>query len=542
MPSQHHESLSSALPDLIVLIRRDGIVLQLDGGQGVPRLRPAMLAAGHGCEQLWPDAVATLLRQLTRKAITQRGAAEATFRWEEVDYEVRVTPQGPDRALCALRAALPGTREDVLDATGISQAPQLDRRGFMRRFKESVALATLRERALALAVVEVEGLSDIAQAIAPKVSRQAMSAAVRRLPAGDIDTDSAQTPWYLGQINDELIGLVFDTGDRERIEAVLEQVCASLRQPVEVGSSRFHLAPHAGVALLGRDAATARLLVEHAHSAAAEARRAGRQQAAFFSDTLRLKSLARLDLGHELRAAIRDGSLRLQYRGRHELASGRLNAWVGRLRWEHPLRGEIAPTEFLRVAEATGLAAELTWRALECVQGDFARLSQPRDPGLRLSISPLRHHVLQESFADDIARWLAAGNLPPERLELRIAEQTFIARPGGGLERLARLGIQIVINRVARGMGSLEALARTPLWGLQLDRCWIGALGQDPVARRVCEAGIGMARALELTPIASGVDSEAQRSALLALGCVSGTGSVFGNPAVNRGESAHGSP
>ena len=89
---------------------------------------------------------------------------------------------------------------------------------------------------------------------------------------------------------------------------------------------------------------------------------------------------------------------------------------------------------------------------------------------------------------------------------------------------LRRLGIQLVVDEVARGMGSLDGLARAPIWGLQLDRAWVTALREDAVALKVCRAGIGVAAALGMTPIATGVDDQAQRQALLALGCRYGMG------------------
>jgi EAL domain-containing protein (putative c-di-GMP-specific phosphodiesterase class I) len=81
---------------------------------------------------------------------------------------------------------------------------------------------------------------------------------------------------------------------------------------------------------------------------------------------------------------------------------------------------------------------------------------------------------------------------------------------------------------VGRGLGSIDALARAPIWGLQLDRAWVTALRSDAeVAPKVCRAGISMARALGLTPIATGVDAQEQREQLLALGCRLGSGDIF---------------
>jgi EAL domain-containing protein (putative c-di-GMP-specific phosphodiesterase class I) len=353
-----------------------------------------------------------------------------------------------------------------------------------------------------------------------------MSAALRRLPPTG-PSDDAPCPWYLGQLSDNLLAVVMDSADRDAIEACVRALSANLREPISIGDAMFHLTPHAGVAILGRDASAARMLLNHARAAAAEARRAGSGAICFFSDTLKLRSLARLDLARELRTAIGNGDIRLRYVGRHDLVSGRLLACVGYLRWIHPLRGEVRPVEFLRLAETTGLATALSRTVLECLRSDFAALAPQWDEQVRISFGALRHHILQEDFAADITRFLAQGDVPAERLELRVAEKTFIARDAALFHALHRLGVQLVVDEVGRGVGSLDALARAPIWGLQLDRAWTLALRNDEVARKVCRAGIGLAAAIGLTPIATGVDDQAQREALLALGCHHGSGDLY---------------
>jgi diguanylate cyclase len=517
-------TLTEALPDLLVLVRRDGVVLSHGGGHGVPALQPARDVCGEPVEGLWPEPLAALLRQLTRKVIAVRTTADARFQHEGRAYELRVSAQGPDRAICILRAASSDARDDGSD-TGERPRPHLDRRGFLRRFRESISLAALREMPLAVAVIHVDGIADIAQVLAVTASEQVMSAALRRLPPAD---DSP--PWYIGQLGESLLALVLESSDREAIEASVAKVCASLREPISAGDAKFHLTPYAGAAILGQDASSPQTLLDHARAAAADARRSAGCAVRFFSDTVRLRALARLDMARELREAIANGAFRLRYIGRHDLASGRIVASVGYVRWLHPLRGEIRPSEFLRVAETTGLAVPLSRLLLTRLRTDCAALLAAEGPEVRISFGPLRHHILHEAFAEDIARFLAEASVPAERLELRIAEKTFIAREPSLLGPIARLGVRLVVDEVGRGMGSLDALARAELWGLQLDRAWVTQLRTDAVARKVCGAGIAMATALGLIPIATGVDSVEQRDALLALGCGVGSGDLYADP------------
>lgn len=532
-PRQHVGSdsdlLVEALPDLALLIARDGTVLAQGGGRDTVGLKLPAAAAGKPLDACWPAAIAALLLQLTRKSIAQRATVEARFTNAGTEYVAQTSPRGPERAVCIVRPAANAILDDGCDS-GSRPPPQFERRGFLQRFKDSIAWAALRENPIALAVIHVDGVADIAQVLASQVSEQVMSAALYRLPQSpqSTETPSAGPRWYLGQLGENLLAVVLESADREAIAECVARICSSLREPIRTGDAEFHLTPYAGAAILGQDASTPKILLEQARAAAMEARRSGVAPGIrFFTDTMELRALARIDLTRELRNAIANEDIRLRYVGRHDLESGRLAACVGYLRWQHPLRGEIRPAEFLRVAAATGLAASLSRAVLTHLRRDFAALAARCDPQVCVSFGALRHHLLHEEFLNDVRQLVAEGGIPAERLELRIAEKVFITREPSHSEALKRLGVRLVVDEVARGSGSLDSLARAPIWGLQLDRGWVAALRTDPIARRVCRAGIEMAAALGLVPIATGVDDEQTREALLELGCAYGSGDLY---------------
>ncbi len=517
--------LLDALPELVLLVKRDGTPVAHVGGKAVGLLE--VPSKSGDVALAWSEATAALVRQLARKAIANRTPIEARCQERNEQLEIRVTPQGPDRAICVIRPVLrAGGNEPALETTGQHEQLQLDRRGFLRRFKESISVAALRERPLAVAVLYIDELADIAEIIATRVSEQIMSTALGRLAAHH----ESAPEWYLGQLGENLLALVVEDTSRDVIEACVARICAALRDPIVVGDAEFRLTPYAGVSILGVDASSPRVLLDHARAAAAEARRAASRNVFFFSDTMQLKSLARIDIARELREAIASRAIRLKYTERHDLRSGRRVAWVGYVRWLHPLRGEIRPAEFLRVAQTTGLATSLSRSVLSYLPQDFAELSAQSDSDVRISLGALRDHVLHEDFVADLNGFLATGAVPAERLELRIAEKVFVARDSSDLRSLHRLGVQFVVDEVGRGVSSLAALARAPVSGLQLDRGWVQALRSDSVAHSVCRAGVAMANALSLTPIATGVDNADQRRALLEIGCKFGLGDFYGTP------------
>jgi EAL domain-containing protein (putative c-di-GMP-specific phosphodiesterase class I)/GGDEF domain-containing protein len=517
------------LPDLIVLVRRDGVLLGFAGGRGVAPLQPAAPSIGKPLDSVWPDGVASVVRQLIRQAISSRTTHDVTFRDGERAYEARACPVGPDRAICVIRQ--PSVQAaDEAGATGIfgAFAAHFDRRSFLRRLQGSLSMATLQERPAAVGVIYVEGLTDLTRITDSLVAEQAMSAAVRRLAELPAATHGGpEPPWYAGQLTENQIVLVVESRDRDRVEALIERHCSLLREPIRIGDAEFHLTPYAGVAILGPDAASPRRLLQHARGAAAEARRSGTGRPCFFSDTVRLRSLARMDVARELREAIDRRSIKLSYMARRDLESGALAAAVGYMRWPHELRGDVPPAEFLAIAEAGGLASALSRSALQCIGADFRRLQSQAPADLRVSFGPLRQHILDEGFLSDVEELLAAG-VPAERLELRFGERSLFACDTSLLDALASLGVKLIADEVGRGISSIDVLARAPLAGLQLDRSWIEGLPHDPMAMKICRAGFRLAEALGLTSIARGIDSAAQRDALLELGCRQGVGELFG--------------
>ncbi len=510
--------------ELRLTLSRSGKVLSC-GEALLPELTAKPLRAGAALAALWPEPLVTRIGQLTSKAIALRGSSAAELTVGLARYAVRVSALGPERVDCVIRA-LPPAKVDPSALTLHS----LQRRLFLRQLKESIALSALRERPLALAVIHVEGLADVAQLLEPAVTGQLVGTLLDRIAAIASTADDLGLG-ASGEIAPGVLAQLVDSSDRSAIRRYLARLCTGLSEPVSIGESSFHLAPYVGVAVLGQDATTPRTLLEYARRAAAEARARGAEPVHFCTDTLRLKSLARLDIARELREAIAEQQISLHYIGRHELASGDRLTEVGYVRWEHPLRGQIRPTDFLRIAETTGLALALSRAALECLQQDYQTLSRTAPQPPHLSFGPLRHHFLHRDFLVDIESVLARG-MPARRLELRIAEKTFIACKPTLLESLRHLGVQLVVDEVARGLGSLDALARAPLWGLQLDRAWVTALQSagttaNEVALKVCRAAMQVAGALGLEPIATGIDSDEQRTALLSMGCRLGCGDLY---------------
>jgi predicted signal transduction protein with EAL and GGDEF domain len=457
------DSLIDALPDLIVQLRRDGFVVRQAGGRLLSELRSGSPGAPPSDTQ-WPPAMRALMGQLTRRAIAARGTAEGIIANAGRRYEIPVTAQSPDRAMGMIRA-LSGhsTHGDGADDG------HGDRRRFWQRLTESISMATLGERSMALAVIHLDGIAEISQIMDTNVSNQLIGAAIRRLwPTDGLAKESAN--WYVGQIGDDELAVVFDHADRDAIERSIGLICQSLSTRLDFGDSSFHLKAYAGVAILGQGAGSQKALLESARTATTEARRSEATAAHFYSDTLKLRALTRLDVARELSDALANRDIKLRYRARHDLKSGRLVALVGYMRWHHPIRGDIAPAQFLGAAAATGLAAALSRSLWQHLREDALAILPQVGEDVRISFGALRHHVLDGTLISDVENALNERCIDPSRLELRISERIHATRDTAEWRGIADRGVRFVIDEVGRKLSSIERLAKAPIWGLQLDR------------------------------------------------------------------------
>jgi EAL domain-containing protein (putative c-di-GMP-specific phosphodiesterase class I) len=334
-------------------------------------------------------------------------------------------------------------------------------------------------------------------------------------------------------VDEDTVAVVIEgIADSARLHDTIAALCETISRPVLLHGAEFQLQPYAGVAIVGRDASKAKPLLERAHAALFEARRSVPGTVQFYSDTVRLLPVLRVDIGRELRKAVGDGQISLRYVARHELATGRICGIHAYMRWIHPLRGEIPPGEFLKIADATNLAVAVSSAALKRLATDLPELQRRFGAGVSVSFGALRQHVTSGQLLRDWRKLLAAHGAPPASIEFRISERSLasLKRPERLIRESGECRARWVVDEMGRGFSSFASLAKLPLAALQVDRSLVVDAQSDAAARRSCRALFALAGALDVLPIAAGVDDEASRGLMLGLGCREGLGDLF--PAV----------
>ena len=183
----HDPTLIDAFPDLVVVVRRDGIILEHAGGRSLDDLQLGVQAVGARIDSVWPPALAAPIQQLIRRALNVRSWVEVRLREQRAGYEVRIRALGPDRVLCLIRAipaVSAGDQERSETLLEDSQERRIfDRRDFLQRFKDVLALAALRETPAAVAIIQMEGVIDVARVVDTDVAERLLAAALARLPS-----------------------------------------------------------------------------------------------------------------------------------------------------------------------------------------------------------------------------------------------------------------------------------------------------------------------------------------------------------------------
>lgn len=313
--------------------------------------------------------------------------------------------------------------------------------------------------------------------------------------------------------------------------ALCQRMLDVLTPPFSVQDLTLEVGASIGIALFpthGRDVDT---LVQRADVAMYEAKR-GYSGHMVYAPEHDPYSPARLALVGELRQAIDHGELGVVYQPKVDLRDGRIIGAEALVRWQHPLRGDIPPDEFVPVAEHTGLLRPLTLHVLDRALGACARW---RSDGhqLTVAVNLSVRNLLDTELPSDVARLLAQHGVPAHALDLEITESALIADPARtriGLRRLRDLGVGIAIDDYGTGYSSLAYIRRMPVTSLKIDKSFVIGMATDENDRVIVRSTIDLARNLGLTVVAEGVEDAETGAQLLADGCEVAQGYHFGRP------------
>ncbi|GLY97628.1 bifunctional diguanylate cyclase/phosphodiesterase [Actinoplanes sp. NBRC 103695] len=310
--------------------------------------------------------------------------------------------------------------------------------------------------------------------------------------------------------------------------AIAERLSDALRTPVIFGDQLLAVEASIGLAVRDGDATGGELLLHHAETATAAAKRSG-------GCTVYSAELDTRSRDAELRRAIRDDELVVNFQPAVRLDTGRPIAVEALVRWQHPTRGLLFPGEFIDLAEETGAIVPLGEWVLRaaCQEAARWRAAIPSAEHLLLSVNLSPRQVVQARLVEVIREILEETGFPPDHLVLELTESVVLepdALTVARLETLRDMGVRFAVDDFGTGYAALSYLRRLPVSVLKIDRSFITGLADDEQAREVAAAVVRLGAAFGLVVVAEGIETEAQATALRGMGCGVGQGFHYFRP------------
>jgi diguanylate cyclase (GGDEF)-like protein len=315
---------------------------------------------------------------------------------------------------------------------------------------------------------------------------------------------------------------------------VAHRIIDALDRPFSIGNRELHAATSIGIAFARAGEGSAESLVRDADTAMYRAKEHGRGGYEVFDEAVRERVIARLRTENGLRTALDSGELRVAYQPFFCLEQRRILGFEALLRWESPELGLVPPSEFIPVAEHSGLMQRIGAWVLDEAARTLAELRAAHpDLDLHVAVNLSARQTRDPELPGIVRRALRAYDLPPQALALEITESELVEDAVSvrkSLDELRAIGVRLMLDDFGTGFSSLSYLKRFPVHALKIDRSFVAGLGQDEGDGAIVAAIMGVARALELQVIAEGVETDLQAAELLELGCGIAQGFHYAEP------------
>lgn len=332
---------------------------------------------------------------------------------------------------------------------------------------------------------------------------------------------------------DEFTLLLPEVRTRDDVVVIATKILDRLNAPFVIDGHELFVGASIGISIYPEAGDSEEALIQNADIAMYQVKGRGKNGYQFFSEEMNSSFATRLSLERELRNGLAQGELKVYYQPQVSLTDGRITGVEALVRWQHPVRGLVAPGDFLPMAEETGLICQID----EYVQAQaFTDLAAWRSKGfddIQVSVNLSAVQLEQEGFVDRFVSAMQKTGLEAGAVKLEITENTLMQDMEviiPKLKELRRLGVQIAIDDFGTGYSSLSYLQQFPIQTLKIDRSFVGDIRADESDASIVNAIVAMARGLKLDLIAEGVENRTQLRYLHAHGCSEGQGFIFSKP------------
>ena len=339
---------------------------------------------------------------------------------------------------------------------------------------------------------------------------------------------------------DEFVALLPEVAAAEDAERVADRILRLLRHPIHVAGEECFVTASIGVALFPRDGDSVLDLLRNSDVAMYSAKAGGRNASAVFTPSLLIRGRERLTLDSALHKALERQELVLHYQPKVDVRSARMIGVEALMRWQHGGR-LIPPSEFIPLAEESGLIVPLSQWALKEAAGQIARWRADFSFDGTVAVNLPARMLERQDLVEHLRACASAHQVPISALQIEITETSLMKDlkvVQAGLRRLSAVGLGLAIDDFGTGYSSLSYLTTLPITELKIDGSFIRQLGDQPQGTAVVTAIIALSRSLGLAVVAECVESLHQMELLHRLGCDIMQGYLFSRPMPPEGVEA----
>lgn len=333
--------------------------------------------------------------------------------------------------------------------------------------------------------------------------------------------------------SDEFVVILTDINHRQQIRTLAEKLLASIRVTQTIAGHDVGITASLGISLYPDDGLEAVDLIKKAETAMHNVKEAGPGNIGFFIEEMNQRAREQQSIESGIRQALQRNEFVLHYQPKVALDSGRVVGAEALVRWKKPEHGWVYPSEFIPIAENSGLIVPLSKWVLAEACRQTCDWQAAGLPPIRMSVNTSAIDFRQPNFVEGVEQVLAQTGMNPDWLELEITEGVLMQNVDEtitALNRLKSLGIRLAIDDFGTGYSSLSYLRRFPIDVLKIDQSFIGRLSDDTGDAALVGAIISLGRSLKLNVIAEGVETEEQLAFLKAHRCEEGQGYYFSKP------------
>jgi diguanylate cyclase len=402
-----------------------------------------------------------------------------------------------------------------------------NRSSFNKRLDREIELAMSSAGKLAILCLDIDRFKEVNDLFGHAAGDKMLQSVAARI-ASTLDSDQMVARLSGDEFAIILSGLSNPAAAGRAAEIIMETLRAGSDRAAEADDAS--ISSSIGIAVCPDDATDPHVLLMHADTALYRAKNEGRGTYRFFEASMGAAVRERRLLEHDLRQAIARQELRLVYQPLREIPSGAAVGFEALVRWRRQTRRDVEPSEFIPIAEETGLILSIGEWVLREACREAATWKQPLT--VAVNVSPVQIH--NANFAHRLHEILFETGLPPQRLELEVTETALVRDLNRALDTLRRikmLGVRIAMDDFGTGYSSLSNLRAFPFDKIKIDRSFIKSVNVNSQAAAIVRSVLGLSRALGLPVLAEGVETAAELEFLERENCHQGQGFLLGRPA-----------